>query len=163
MNRDTLLFVEEATRFFNESENHHTYRDSEEEYIALRYGLDRDCIKVYKLDEELEFFEQWCDKVESPRKSKYEILDNSSVPYEIFEIVTSDNTYEEERYIKKICIQMNGIDRAIKSRNDDLIYMHINSNNDDLLAGESMSISQAKDVVEALNACIHHAEKVKAD
>ena len=166
MNRETLKFVEDAKDFFNKSNKHFTYRDKDDEHIALRYGLDGDCIKVYRLGEELELFEQWCNKAvkETSTKAKYEILNNSSTPYEVFEVTTTDHAYEDEgedkRYTKKICVQMNGVDSAIASRDTDLIYIYV-KDDDNRTTGESMSISQAKDVIEALNACINHAEKVK--
>jgi len=138
MNRETLKFVEGAKDFFNKSKKHFTYRDKDDEYIALRYGLDGDCIKVYQLGKELELFEQWCDKSNFISvDNKYKILDNTTSDYQENKIYI--NEYNE------VIVQMNGIDDAIKER--------------DL----SMSVDEARDFIDGLNACIHHAKKVRKE
>ncbi|TDL50924.1 hypothetical protein E2R60_20465 [Paenibacillus dendritiformis] len=46
-----LAFVADAAKAFNDNPRQETFRDKEEEMIALRYGLDRDCVMVYELGE----------------------------------------------------------------------------------------------------------------
>lgn len=48
--------MEEAKKAFEENARLETYRDEFDTLIALRYGMDRDCIQVYKLCEEIGFF-----------------------------------------------------------------------------------------------------------
>lgn len=52
---DDLDFLEEAKDAFNNNFRLETYRNTEDTHIALRYGLDRDCIQIYKLGEEVMF------------------------------------------------------------------------------------------------------------
>lgn len=54
--REHLDFMEEAKKAFEENLRLETYRNEEETLIALRYGIDRDCIQIYKLGEEVGFF-----------------------------------------------------------------------------------------------------------
>lgn len=53
--QEDLDFLEEAKEAFTENVRLETYRNKDETHIALRYGLDRDCIHVYKLGENLLF------------------------------------------------------------------------------------------------------------
>ncbi|MEK4712277.1 hypothetical protein [Sporosarcina sp. FSL K6-5500] len=50
-----LDFLEEAKRAFSENHRLETYRNMEDTHIALRYGMDRDCISIYKLGEQVMF------------------------------------------------------------------------------------------------------------
>lgn len=54
--KEHLEFMEEAKKAFEENERLETYRNENEVLIALRYGMDRDCIQVYELGEEIGFF-----------------------------------------------------------------------------------------------------------
>lgn len=54
--QEDLDFYQEAKEAFENNQRLETYTNNEEEYIALRYGADRDCIKLYKLDGEVAFF-----------------------------------------------------------------------------------------------------------
>jgi hypothetical protein len=49
ISKDALKFLEEARQAFQENENWATYRDDNEEFIALRTGLFEDCITIYEL------------------------------------------------------------------------------------------------------------------
>jgi hypothetical protein len=40
---------------FEENERIETYRDTDDQFIALRYGPDRDCLMVFELGEEVAF------------------------------------------------------------------------------------------------------------
>lgn len=51
-----LEFYEEAKKVFGDNDHLETYRDENDEYIALRRGMDRDCIQIFKLDGEVAFF-----------------------------------------------------------------------------------------------------------
>ncbi|MEK5330280.1 hypothetical protein [Lysinibacillus sp. FSL W8-0992] len=54
--REHLDFMEEAKEAFEKNERLETYRNADNTLIALRYGLDRDCIDVYELGEGIGFF-----------------------------------------------------------------------------------------------------------
>lgn len=54
--REHLNFMEEAKTAFEENYRLETYRNENDTLIALRYGMDRDCIQIYKLDGEVGFF-----------------------------------------------------------------------------------------------------------
>lgn len=53
--QEDLDFLEEAKKGFNNDPRLETYRNREDTHIALRYGVDRDCINIYKLGEEVLF------------------------------------------------------------------------------------------------------------
>ncbi|MEF3312575.1 hypothetical protein PV433_27165 [Paenibacillus sp. GYB004] len=53
-----LAFVEEAARAFEGAPRLETYYNDQKKFIALRYGLDRDCIMVYEFGEEVALFSQ---------------------------------------------------------------------------------------------------------
>lgn len=53
--QEDLDFLEEAKGAFTENVRLETYRNKDETHIALRYGPDRDCIRIYKLGENLLF------------------------------------------------------------------------------------------------------------
>lgn len=53
--QEDLDFLEEAKDAFNSNLRLETYRNIGETHIALRYGMDRDCIQIYKLGEKLLF------------------------------------------------------------------------------------------------------------
>ena len=54
--RQHLNFLQEAGLAFEENQRLETYRDKENQFIALRYGLDRDCIWIYELGDDVGFF-----------------------------------------------------------------------------------------------------------
>lgn len=54
--KEHLDFLVEAKQEFESNERLETYRNASESLIALRYGMDRDCIQIYKLGEEVGFF-----------------------------------------------------------------------------------------------------------
>lgn len=54
--REHLDFMEEAKQAFENNQRLDTYRNDGDTLIALRYGMDRDCIRIYKLGEEIGFF-----------------------------------------------------------------------------------------------------------
>lgn len=61
--QEDLDFLEEAKKSFQKNARLETYRDKENERIALRYGPDRDCIKVFKLEREILFAHNIMGKV----------------------------------------------------------------------------------------------------
>jgi NTP pyrophosphatase (non-canonical NTP hydrolase) len=63
-----LAFLEEAKEAFENDIKLHTYRNEEETFIALRRGMDRDCIDVYELGENVAFFAQQLNPIPSPRE-----------------------------------------------------------------------------------------------
>lgn len=60
--QEDLDFLEEAKQGFNKDPRLETYRNKEDTYIALRYGVDRDCINIYKLGDEVLFAHNIMDK-----------------------------------------------------------------------------------------------------
>lgn len=56
-----LAFMEEAKEEFERNPFQETYRDELGSYIALRIGMDRDCIMVYELGEYVTNFVQQLD------------------------------------------------------------------------------------------------------
>jgi hypothetical protein len=60
--RTHLAFMEEAAAAFASNSRWETYQDKDAEYIALRFGMDRDCIKIYQLGEEVGFFANVMEK-----------------------------------------------------------------------------------------------------
>lgn len=64
--KETIDFVNKAKEYFETEEGKvigSTYTDKKLGYIALRWGMFDDCLKVYELGEEVGFFEQWLDRV----------------------------------------------------------------------------------------------------
>lgn len=52
---EELDFLKEAKDAFINNLRLETYRNIGETHIALRYGMDRDCIQIYKLGESILF------------------------------------------------------------------------------------------------------------
>ena len=64
-----LNFVEKAKEAFQNNPLLETYRDHpQNEMIALRMGVDRDCVLVFELGEEVANFVQQMDPQPGPRK-----------------------------------------------------------------------------------------------
>jgi hypothetical protein len=64
--KETLQFVEDAKKYFETKEGRivgSTYEDTKLGYIALRWGMLDDCMKVFELGDEIGFFENWIDRV----------------------------------------------------------------------------------------------------
>jgi hypothetical protein len=57
-----LGFLEEAKAIFESNPKQVTHQNDDKDLIALRYGADRDCIKIHELGEEIGFFAQMMDK-----------------------------------------------------------------------------------------------------
>lgn len=53
-----LAFLDEAKAVFEKNVCRETHWNTERDLIALRYGLDRDCINIFELGEEVGFFSQ---------------------------------------------------------------------------------------------------------
>ena len=53
-----LEFFEESKQLFSSDPTYDTYRGSDDEYIALRMGMDSDCIMIYKLEYPIANFAQ---------------------------------------------------------------------------------------------------------
>lgn len=53
-----LAFMEEAGDAFGNNIGLTTWTNKDGDLIALRYGVDRDCIKVLELGDEVAFFAQ---------------------------------------------------------------------------------------------------------
>jgi hypothetical protein len=60
--QEDLDFLEEAKNAFQENSRLETYRDKGDIRIALRYGPDRDCINIFKLDGQVLFAHNIMDK-----------------------------------------------------------------------------------------------------
>lgn len=61
--QEDLDFLEEAKQAFQGNPRQETYRNDDETHIALRYGLDRDCIYIYKLGPKVLFANNIMPKV----------------------------------------------------------------------------------------------------
>lgn len=53
---DDLAFLDEAKQAFEANPVWETYIDEKEKFIALRQGLDRDCIEIYRLGDRVANF-----------------------------------------------------------------------------------------------------------
>lgn len=58
INNEHLEFLEEAKQAFINDPILETYRNGDDEYIALRVGLGRDCLLVFEIGEEIANFVQ---------------------------------------------------------------------------------------------------------
>jgi hypothetical protein len=63
-----LAFLEECKSIFSKNGRRETHQNIEGTLIALRYGEDRDCIKIIETGEEIAFFAQQIDPCPSFRK-----------------------------------------------------------------------------------------------
>jgi len=70
INQRHLDFLQESREHFSKEITCHTYNNGE--FIALRRGLDRDCVQIFILGEEIGFFAQMMDKSKLPGESAYE-------------------------------------------------------------------------------------------
>lgn len=59
-----LNFLEEAKQAFIDNPLQETYRNADEDLIALRYGMDRDCVLIYELGDKVAFFAQQIEPVQ---------------------------------------------------------------------------------------------------
>ncbi|MGA4718835.1 hypothetical protein [Fictibacillus nanhaiensis] len=67
--KNHLAFMKEARKAFEESNLLETYCNKEEfDLIALRYGMDRNCIQVYEIGEDIANFVQQMEPAPKPRK-----------------------------------------------------------------------------------------------
>ncbi|KJD42463.1 hypothetical protein [Paenibacillus terrae] len=71
-----LTFLKEAAEAFEGNDRWETYTNKEEDLIALRYGVDRDCIKVIELGDKVAFFVQVISA--SPTRCQAEDCQNES-------------------------------------------------------------------------------------
>ena len=67
ISRWDLDFFEEAKKGFLCNPAYETYRSKDDDYIALRTGMDEDCIMIYKLGQPVANFTQTLPK----RTNKY--------------------------------------------------------------------------------------------
>lgn len=65
-----LKFVQEAKEAFENNNLLETYWNKDDfDFIALRFGMDRDCVLVYELGDEIANFVQQMDPKPKPRKA----------------------------------------------------------------------------------------------
>ena len=57
-----LEFMEEAKKAFESNPRFETYRNTEGNLIALRHGLDRNCIGIHEIGKEIGFFAEVMDR-----------------------------------------------------------------------------------------------------
>lgn len=62
LKKEHLEFFEEAKEAFNDRPRLETYRNEDETFIALRYGMDRDSMLVFSLDTKVAFLHNVLDK-----------------------------------------------------------------------------------------------------
>lgn len=63
-----LDFVQEAKEVFEAAPLLETYRNDDDTLIALRMGMDRDCVEVWELGNKIANFVQQMDPYPMPRK-----------------------------------------------------------------------------------------------
>jgi hypothetical protein len=63
-----LDFVQEANGVFEDEPLRETCRNDDESLIALRMGMDRDCVDLYELGEHVALFSQQMDPCPMPRR-----------------------------------------------------------------------------------------------
>lgn len=68
---ETIEFLNRAKKFFDQSLDHVSFRDEDVGLIALRYGLDDNCILLFELGNEIAFFEDWMDRTTTEEKIKH--------------------------------------------------------------------------------------------
>lgn len=61
-----LDFMEEAKKAFESDLNLVTYRNTAGNLLALRYGMDRNCISIHEIGPEIGFFAEVMEKAEDP-------------------------------------------------------------------------------------------------
>jgi len=71
-----LNFLEEAKSAFQETSGFHTYRNEGDDLLALRTGMDRDCVMVYELGDCVGNFVNQLAPLPDPR---HEVTDFSQV------------------------------------------------------------------------------------
>ena len=72
--KEHLVFLEEVKRMFESNPNYKTYRNGEETLIALRRGVDEDCIQIYELGQEVAFFAQYLEPLDEEEHLRKEVL-----------------------------------------------------------------------------------------
>jgi hypothetical protein len=63
-----LAFVQEAKEVFEDNSLLETYRNDDDTLIALRMGMDRDCVEVWELGDNIANFVQQMEPNPLPRK-----------------------------------------------------------------------------------------------
>ncbi|MGG4548289.1 hypothetical protein ABER02_10875 [Rossellomorea marisflavi] len=79
INTSHLAFLREAKDQFEKSPIAETYRSPDDTMIALRLGVDRDCILIYELGDEIANFVQQISSQSSPRKLLFEFSNNMEI------------------------------------------------------------------------------------
>lgn len=79
INNSHLAFMQEAKNQFEKDPLAETYRNPDETMIALRIGVDRDCILIYELGDGIANFVQQISPQSSPRKLLLEFTSNMEV------------------------------------------------------------------------------------
>lgn len=94
---------------------------------------------------------------------EYKVHDNTdSNNYQEFRTVIRYDDVKRTIPFKEIVVQMNGVDYAIAERDESVIYLRTEIRGERKF-GSSFSVVQAKEIIASLNACIEHAEKVRAE
>lgn len=71
--QEHLCFLEETKQVFSSDVRRETHINKDGDLIALRYGMDRDCIKIIMLGENVGFFAQMIShKSKTPDKTAYD-------------------------------------------------------------------------------------------
>jgi hypothetical protein len=64
-----LAFVQEVNRVFEDEPLRETCRSEDDSLIALRMGMDRDCIDLYELGDHVALFAQQTEPCPMPRRT----------------------------------------------------------------------------------------------
>ena len=96
-----LEFVEEASKKFEENYKLQTYRNNDEDLIALRWGWGEDCIRVYELGDYIGAFDNWFKKPTTKQKLEDVCNTINELKYdlnkeEVIEIAKCLNTQEKK-------------------------------------------------------------------
>lgn len=70
--KEHLEFLEEAKEVFEQDPFLETWRNKDEDLIALRMGMDRDCVLIYELGTEIANFVQQIKTVQVIKTIKEE-------------------------------------------------------------------------------------------
>lgn len=70
-----LEFLEESKKQFLSNPAYETFRSKNDEYIALRMGIDEDCIMIYRIDQPVANFAQVLPRRTNKHKKWNELKD----------------------------------------------------------------------------------------
>ncbi|MGE6376582.1 hypothetical protein [Peribacillus muralis] len=114
-----LPFLEETKEVFNANSRRETFTSEHGDLIALRFGEDRDCIKMFELGEEVAFFAQQIEPCPNPRLEVIEFARDMEV-----QLLKNDHEggWIQEEYAslyQQIWKNMNSLGYELEKENSD--------------------------------------------